>query len=370
MVETDVWFALIGALLIVTPLLLVYYLQYRRYQRSTPYLLQVFLAMLFASILMVFSIAFSDNPEISMKLSVVAELAGILIPFLFYMHFQSLVSLRPPARRFSIIFGLTVMVITLHIPELFSHIVRTDPDYSRYFIFLGVIQLLQALLSLYYSMIIAYKNYQISNNIPTRNEFIAMILIFLTFPGIAVEFILDHSFLAIPAFIMIPVTFLPSAFGLIGFLLYFINYFMNLDYLYAVPIKIQSIIFYNNSGLPRYKKMVQTDSQISEVLLSGAFTAISAVLQESMNEKVALTHIDLGLYNVFFGHIEDLGTITLICEEGSSFFVNSIDRFVVRMPSKLKSLLADEAIDHLTLENEMETYLFDMFPFLKAMEFD
>lgn len=364
MVSFDVILALSMISVIISPLLIIYYYQYRKYKRHTPNLFYVFLTVFLASIVGGISLFVEEVPFTGGPYSLTAEIAAWLIPFFFFMHFQSLVSLKTPITRYTVVLGLTVLGMTLLVPQYFGLLSRLNVQFSSYYVFIGMIQLVQSVLALYFCVRIAYRNYSISRNTPTQLELAAMILIFLSFPGIATEFIIDNGRWPISTLLLQLITNVPSVFGALGFFLFFINYFRNTDYLYSIPTEVHSIVFYSTAGLPLYRKRIES-SNVSEELFSGAFSAIASILEESINENVKLTHIDLGLNNVFFGNVEGVGTLALICDEGSSFFITSIRRFVASLPDRLNELLADGTKVTEELNKLMDLHLLTMFPFLK-----
>jgi hypothetical protein len=366
----DVLVPLILAPLIISPLLAVYYYQYRKYQRHTPYLLLEFLTMFLASVFAGASFLFDENPFQGGPVSLTAELAVFLMPFFFYMHYQSLVSVRPPLKRFAVFLVITVFPIALHVPEYFGLLDRTDPGFSIYYLSIAILQLVQATLLYSYCVKIAYRNYTINRSSTTRLELLAIFFLLIGFVGIAFEFIFEYGGVKSDIMLFL-ISTIPSLLGLAGFLLFLINYFRNPDYLYSVPVEIHSIVFYNPVGIPLYKKRFESETRVSETLFTGAFTAIAAVLKEAINENVQLRHINLGLHNVFFGHVKELGTLALICDEGSSFFITSIDRFIASLPERLHALLSNASkITKITIEltSEMDKHLLTMFPFLKIKD--
>jgi hypothetical protein len=353
---------------IVSILLVVYFYQYIKYKRNTPFLLAAFITVVGATVLYDFVpyiLQLSDTAANAFQ--IIATFALHFLPFFFYMHFQSLVSLKPPLNRFTVLVGLTIMAMTLQIPQIFGLLPVSDPENMSYYIFLGIIQVLQVFLAMLFCVIIAKRNASISNNRPTKIELIAVILIMIAWTMGSFDFMFGYANIILPEGINLLYTAIYTIIGSSGFLLFLINYFINIDYLYSVPIDIHSIIFYNNIGIPLYEKKIST-VDISEDLLSGAFTAISAILKESINESVKLSFIDLGLHSVFFGSLDELGTIALICDTGSSFFVKSIDRFIATLPVNLHELLSEASKNgQITDEliNEMDNHLYMTFPFLK-----
>ena len=124
------------------------------------------------------------------------------------------------------------------------------------------------------------------------------------------------------------------------------------------PQKIDKIIIISSSGIPVYTKDIEVEvQQIDDTLLTGALTAISAVLKEATNAGGDLRLIQLGDQNLMISTTEHFALVVFTYQT-TTFLKEAIDRIVSTLVRILENesfvqLLSDEtseAVDSLIFQ--------------------
>lgn len=101
---------------------------------------------------------------------------------------------------------------------------------------------------------------------------------------------------AIVALALVEIIFIPSLVLLIssiGLLIFAIGYLQNTQLAYLVPYQCYRIIILKKSGINCYAKNFEAEQNINDILISGAISAISSIMESALGFKSELKEIRL-----------------------------------------------------------------------------
>jgi hypothetical protein len=101
---------------------------------------------------------------------------------------------------------------------------------------------------------------------------------------------------AIVALALVEIIFIPSLVLLvcsIGVMIFALGYLQNTQLAYLVPYQCYKIIILKKSGITCYAKNFEEDQKVNDVLISGAISAISSIMESALGFKSELKEIKL-----------------------------------------------------------------------------
>ncbi len=195
----------------------------------------------------------------------------------------------------------------------------------------------------------------------TRIELIALIILF----AYRAIFLL-RGIIAAEQFI--PISTIALGLSIIGLLLLISNYVFNPDYIYLLPFPIHTIMIYNKSGVLCYTRQFKNDPMTVDnagILMSGAFTAISSLIQETLGLQAKIRHINAVQYQIFFNRLpRDAGHLVVISYGETAFFHKSLQRFARKIDASLLEEIK-EISDMTSLEPKIDVLIRQAFPYLR-----
>ncbi len=159
--------------------------------------------------------------------------------------------------------------------------------------------------------------------------------------------------------------------SIVGLLLFIGNYIVNSDYMYLLPFPLHSLMIYNKTGLLCYIRKFQAVSpemESKDVLMSGAFTAISALIQETLGGQARIQHINAQQYQIYFHRFpEDAGNLVVTSYGETAFFFKSLARFAKMISAPLLTDL-NALTDMAILEPKLDTLVKRAFPYIRFLD--
>ena len=160
--------------------------------------------------------------------------------------------------------------------------------------------------------------------------------------------------------------------AILGVLLLVFNYALHSDYLYFLPFPIHTFMIYNKIGLLCYSRLVKPSDEFNEdkgMLMSGAFSAISAMIQESLGSQAKIQHINAQQYQIFFIPIgNDEGTLVVISYGESGLFKKSLKRFISIFDRGLVEEINYSHSDINALEPKLDKVIQKSYPYVKFIQ--
>ncbi len=303
-------------------------------------------------------------------------LLGLGFLFIFF-HYESIVSRRPHLWMTLVLvtlvavascFSLVSVVFIIEYPDLFDFSSGNIVDYLSiqepifHFAYLVRINTITILALLVFSrcLYIIYKSYKNSLNKSALIESIGLIfLILYRLLFIPINF-LNTDF--IPILLSVALFF-----SIFGILIIIINYLLHPDYLYYLPFPIHSFMVYNFNGILCYSRNVKSESldiEDKNVLMSGALSAISSLIHETLGTNANIQHIDAQEFQIFFNSLpQDSGKLVVISYGDTALFSRSLERFVSLIPTNvLKDL--NEDFTSRELEESIDRLIQKSFPYV------
>jgi hypothetical protein len=196
----------------------------------------------------------------------------------------------------------------------------------------------------------------------TRNELIGLYLLLLYR-----ILMLPVSWVSIE--LLSPIMSISLIISILGLLILMGNYLKNPDYLYLLPFPIHSFMVYNKMGLLCYSRKVQQNRLAmddQDVLISGAFTAISALINETLGAQAKIRHINAQQFQIFFNSLpEERGSFVVIAYGATGLFEKALKRFISLMTPHFFELLNAAGMDIDVLEKEIDGMIKKAFPFVQ-----
>ncbi len=131
------------------------------------------------------------------------------------------------------------------------------------------------------------------------------------------------------ALVLVEVIFVPSLVLLvasIGLLIFALGYLQNTQLAYLVPYQCYKILILKKSGLTCYAKDFEREQQIEDILISGAISAISSIMESALGFKSELKEIKLTNAVMILDLREDFSGI-LIANKFSTVLKNALISF-------------------------------------------
>ncbi len=301
-------------------------------------------------------------------------LSLMILGFLmFYLYNQSLLRTRPTLFGYSLIwglFGISTFLSSITIQ------VMTFPDSS-----LGNIELLIGnLMSLNMQIwsisgVVVFILPMISEGSLYRKTHFKPLLfetgaIFILLVGRISFFLRDFTSLWDDASFGTMGLFLTLA----GLILLLGNYIKNPRYVYLLPQPLRSIMIYSSSGLMIYgKRLIVADySQAEEsqdIMITGAFQAISSLVRETLGAKADLNRIDAGAYQVILTPLPgNVGKLAVISKGVSQALIKSIHRFVSGLPEEVLKQLEQTGFETSHIQAVLDEKVKEAFPYVQISE--
>ena len=348
-----------GIIISLALILIAFFYQGRKRQRNAPHLTIAILLGLIGQGLAATGIA-----------SLYIGITLVVWSFFFiYLHYSALEYLRPNILIFSLLLIINSMIIAFSTTSLFYIITESSLRRLMY----STIRLLTSVSCLIALGKVLPITYKINKLSPTKASMLEIVgLVFLAgyrvvFFGRDIAYSLLMIELANPTHTLL--TMIGFVFVAIGLVIILLNYTIHSDYIYSLPFPVHSIMIYNKGGLPSYNRMVHASLYHKEshnFLISGAFTAISQLIFETLGSGTRLRHINAGDHQIFFVNLrEDQGTLAVIAMGGTVFFRRSLDRFVSRIPLQLQRDINNADFHPPSVQAKFDEVLMKSFPYLK-----
>jgi hypothetical protein len=155
--------------------------------------------------------------------------------------------------------------------------------------------------------------------------------------------------------------------SIIGLLILIGNYVRNSEYIYLLPFPIHSVMVYSKSGLLCYIRKFERltpDMENKDILMTGAFTAIAALIQETLGSQAKIQHINAQQYQIFFNRLpNDSGNLVVISYGETAFFHKSLVRFVKTIDATLLEEI-NSSNDLNLLESKIDILIKKAFPYV------
>jgi len=335
--------------------------------RYTPQLLLGFVFIFLGSLfqLLVFLL---DGTGYFLESKFVQSLVRILFGFAMYyvyLHYEALTTINPPFYRKGIMISLLSINISILVFAIWQDVLITDVD-----IFLTLILSFTGIFSISFAFFVAYKSYKLMRDRATSFELIAIFILICTFilQGsvhliriLGFPFNTDNSQL-------LPFDRLSEVFALTGMLILMLNSFYYTDYVYRLPVPVHDFLIYNSSGLLVYSRSVKIpgiDLIYEKQLITGMFTAIAALIKETLGTDSKLEEINVNNYQIFFTQmVQDSGTLAVIATKGTYFLKQSIKRFLLTITEELCQKINEPVVETVELAKELDLLLKRSFPYL------
>ncbi|NHJ85899.1 MAG: hypothetical protein FK734_10585 [Asgard group archaeon] len=297
---------------------------------------------------------------------------------LLYFHYESIASRRPNMiitsillMIFAVVVGFNVMLIIYLVsnPEIMElasqnpHYFFNEIDELAYKIaFVSQFHMTSiiGLISFSRSFMVILQAFKLSKSKPALVD---------TF-GLA--FLIIYRLLFIPRFYLsLEMSTLISTIALgcsiVGLLLILINYVINSDYLYLLPFPIHSFMVYNQHGILCYSRKVEQvkpEMEDKDYLITGAFSAISTLIQESLGGNAKIQHINAQQYQIFFNSLpSETGTLVVIAYGETALFLRSLRRFTASMSPELLASL-NETVLVSTIKLNFDELILKSYPYV------
>jgi len=300
------------------------------------------------------------------------------IGFIFlYFHYSSLIVARPNIwltvlifSLFAFSYGINIILtqyITIENPSVSYNI--TNPSLTTNFVermaflFSNYTAGLLNVVIFGYSFLVTWKVHKRVRGHKTLVDLLAQVIltIFATFIFIR--------------FLFVEVIILLSAIGLVcssvGIFLLIILYVQYPDYIYLLPFPIHSFMVYNQSGLLCYSRtLVRNPGELQDVdiLISGALTAISSLIKETLGQGAQIRMINADQYKIYFKQLQkESGTLAVIAFGETGFFEKSLDRFVKRLDPAMLEKINANIVNSNELEGKIDSAIKSCFPYAEFL---
>lgn len=301
------------------------------------------------------------------------------IGFIFlYLHYESIASRKPNMIITSfllIVYALAIGFNVVLIAHLLSNpaILEMAQQNPRFYFFQsGELAYKIAFTAQFYlisiagltafirSLVVILRAYKISESKPALIDAIGLI------------FLIIYRLLFLPRFFIpeelaILLSVIALGCSVVGLLMILINYIINSEYLYLLPFPIHSFMIYNKHGVLCYSRKVeqlQPEMEEKDYLITGAFSAITNLIQESLGGEAKIQHINAQQYQIFFNPLpDDSGTLVVIAYGETALFIRSLRRFIKSISSKLLSSI-NEPVLVSSLQVEIDKLIQQSYPYV------
>lgn len=160
--------------------------------------------------------------------------------------------------------------------------------------------------------------------------------------------------------------------SVIGLLILISNYISYPDYLYLLPFPIHSLMLYNQSGISYYSYQNTAQTSMDEdkfQLVTGAFTAISSLIQETLGKNAHLERIQAENFQIFFERLpKDSGTFVVIANGETAFFKKALKRFINALSPEVLININNQIQDLDPIHSEIDSNAKQFFPYAFSVE--
>jgi hypothetical protein len=159
-------------------------------------------------------------------------------------------------------------------------------------------------------------------------------------------------------------------FFIIGLFILLFTYIVYPDYLYLLPFPIYCIMLYNKSGILIYNRQFHQinkdkDNAMDNDLMTGMFTAISSLMDETLGKGAILKHFDADKYQIYFKQLpKQSGTLAVIASGNTSLFESSLKRFVRSISDSIIEKICYVATNLNALRPILDDLIKTNFPFV------
>ncbi|MBN1330089.1 MAG: hypothetical protein JXA54_11505 [Candidatus Heimdallarchaeota archaeon] len=297
---------------------------------------------------------------------------------LLYFHYESIASRKPHMfitsflmMIFAVIVGFNVLlIIYLYSDPAIMELANQDPQnfffnienlvYKTAFITQYYLVSVIGLISFIRSFVVIISAYKLSKSKPALVDSIGLLFLI-----IYRSLFLPRIFLTAEQFMF--VSSIALGCSVIGLLSILVNYVINSDFLYLLPFPIHSFMIYNNNGLLCYSRKVeqiQPEIESKDHLITGAFSAITTLIQESLGGNARIQHINAQQYQIFFNALpNESGTLVVIAYGETALFIRSLRRFIRNISSELLNSLNNITIIS-SIELEIDKIIQQSYPYV------
>ena len=285
-------------------------------------------------------------PEGSLAFIVGHIVGGIGFSFLFffiYLHYELVSRPAPHFLRFSI---MSFLLGSRFVVVIFRSLFPTEQIILLlYYVAFDTMRLF----SFGFACFIAWQMWKLTKELESGMEFLSTVLLVLSgFFGpfhrpLGIGYVAaDTKLFFVPLSGFLVFSYFLTVVGMVVFLMVFI---INPDYLYRLPVPLHHIILYNESGLTAYSRSIQSKGietpKITDQLFSGAITAISSLLSESVKTQVHMHVIETNKMNVVIEHHPTYPVRALIIGYRLTYFVRkSLKNFLLSIPQEIMEQLS------------------------------
>lgn len=290
--------------------------------------------------------------------------------FFFFLHFDALSSLTPSYPLFTtlIVFhSVTLGVVLLSLLGLLKNLTTA-------FLVTRLITSTSSLIALIAVTVIVYQVHQVAKERATGWALVGVIFLVLCrmiflgrditdlFVGLLADYPDIYSIITTTAVVI----------ATIGLIIILMNHIISPDYLYKLPFPIRAVMLYNSKGLTVYSKQTVSDYfpyPMEELLVTGALTAISNLISETLGAGASLRHINAEKYHIFFVDLPNRqGTLVVIAMGSTYYFKQSLERFAKKIPHELLFKVNETKVDVKGIREEINKLLINTFPYLSFEE--
>jgi len=127
-------------------------------------------------------------------------------------------------------------------------------------------------------------------------------------------------------------------------------------------------MLYNKNGLSCYLHQVEINSKLNDEksqLVTGAFTAITSLIQETLGAQAKLERIQARDFQIIFIRLpQDNGTFVVIAHGDTAFFQKSLKRFVSSIKPDLLKLINEDVVEQIELQKQIDAIAKNAFPYV------
>ncbi|MEA2071655.1 MAG: hypothetical protein U9O98_10255, partial [Asgard group archaeon] len=297
---------------------------------------------------------------------------------LLYFHYESIAARKPNMiitnfllTTYALAVGFNIVLITYLLGN--STILELANQNPRFYFYQsGELSLKIAFTAQFYlislvaftafirSFTVIFKAYSISKSKPALVD------------SIGLGFLIIYRLLFLPRFFIPEETALllstiTLGCSVIGLLMILINYVINSDYLYLLPFPIHSFMIYNKHGVLCYSRKVeqfQPEMEEKDYLITGAFSAITNLVEENLEGEAKIQHINAQQYQIFFNPLpNDSGTLVVIAYGETALFIRSLRRFIKSISSKLLESL-NNAVLVSDIKHDIDQLIQQSYPYV------
>jgi len=128
-------------------------------------------------------------------------------------------------------------------------------------------------------------------------------------------------------------------------------------------------MLYNKNGLLCYSRKVQQKRlgmDEKDLIISGAFTAISALINETLGSQAKIRHINAQQFQIYFNTLpNEVGSFVVIAYGATGLFEKSLNRFISMMTMSFFESLNSAGTEMEALEREIDDMIKDAFPYIQ-----